>query len=133
MYKTFQDMPVWQSAMSLAEMIFNLSDRLPKKEDYSLTSQVRRSALSISGNIAEAYGRKHTLDKLKFYYVARGSLTETQSHLVYGYRVGYFKKEHVQEMEKMLNTLHNDINKIIKSLANSGTRGNLPQNRETST
>jgi len=81
MYKSFKEMPVWQSAMNIAEMVFSLSDTLPKKEDYGLTSQVRRSALSISANIAEAFGREHTLEKINFHYVARGSLTETQNHL----------------------------------------------------
>jgi len=74
-------MPVWQKAMSIAEAVFRITDDLPRKEDYGFTSQIRRSALSISANIAEAYGRKHTSDKVNFYYIARGSLTETQSHL----------------------------------------------------
>ena len=56
--------------MDIAEQVFNLTDKLPKKEDYGFTSQVRRSALSISANIAEAYGRNHTLDKINFYYFA---------------------------------------------------------------
>jgi len=67
-----------------------LTQHLPKKGDYGLTSQLRRSALSISGNIAEGFGRKHIKDKLQFYYASRGSLTETKSHLIYGRRVGYF-------------------------------------------
>jgi four helix bundle protein len=83
MFKTFADMPVWQHAMEIAEAVHSLTDNLPKKEDYGFTSQIRRSALSISAIIAEAYGRQHTLDKINFYYNSRGSLTETQSHLMY--------------------------------------------------
>jgi len=74
-------MPIWKEAMNIAEQIFTITDNLPKKEDYGFTSQIRRAALSISANIAEAFGRNHTLDKINFYYFARGSLTETQSHL----------------------------------------------------
>lgn len=56
-YNSFEEMPVWQKAMDLAEKIFKLTEKLPKKEDDGLTSQVRDSGLSVSGNIAEAFGR----------------------------------------------------------------------------
>jgi four helix bundle protein len=106
-------MPIWQKSMDIAEKIFRLSDGLPKKEDYGFTSQVRRSALSISANIAEAFGRYHRLDKINFYYMSRGSLTETQSHLEYGARVGYIAESYKEEIDPMLNSLYNDINKVI--------------------
>jgi four helix bundle protein len=89
-YNSFEDMPVWQNAMDLAVRIHNLTERLPRKEDYGLTSQIRSSGLSVSGNISEGFGRKHTNDKLKFYYNARGSLAETKNHLIYGSKVGVF-------------------------------------------
>ena len=72
MYQTFRDMPVWQLAMEIAEKVYALTDSLPRKEDYGFTSQVRRSALSISANIAEGFGRKHSLDKINFYLVFQG-------------------------------------------------------------
>jgi four helix bundle protein len=46
--------------MDLVVKIFNLTERLPRKEDFGLTSQIRSSGLSVSGNIAEGFGRKHT-------------------------------------------------------------------------
>lgn len=113
MYQSFKDMPIWQEALDIAEKIFKLTDVLPKKEDYGLTSQIRRAALSISANIAEAFGRDHTLDKINFYYFARGSVTETQSHLEYGKRVRYFDKNLVEELDSQLLKLYNDLNKII--------------------
>jgi len=48
--------------MIVAEKIHDMTDQLPKKEDYGFTSQIRRSALSISANVAEAYGREHSAD-----------------------------------------------------------------------
>ncbi len=107
---------MWQDAMSVAEDVFRITETLPKKEDYGLTSQLRRAALSISANIAEAYGRKHSLDKKNFYYFARGSSTETQNHLEYGMRVGYFDKEQIEIIDRRLNQIYNDINKIIITL-----------------
>ncbi len=119
MFKSFKDMPIWQMAMTIAEKIFGHTDNLPRKEDYGFTSQIRRSALSISANIAEAFGRYHTLNKINFYYNARGSLTETQSHLEYGKRVGYLKPETVKELDTKLTNLYNDINKVIVALRKS--------------
>ncbi len=113
MYKTFKEMPIWKEAIDVAEMVYKLSDELPRKEDYGFTSQIRRAALSISANISEAYGRNHTLDKINFYYMARGSLTETQSHLEYGRRVGYIKPNQTEELEKALNNIYLNINKIV--------------------
>ena len=116
MYKSFKDMPVWQDAMSIAEEIFELTETLPRKEDYGITSQLRRSAVSISANISEAFGRQYNKDKINFYSYARGSLTETQSHLEYAKRVGYIESNVHERMDEKLQTLHNDINKIMVTL-----------------
>jgi len=66
MYSDFTEMPVWKEALALAEDVFKLTAELPKKEDYGLTSQLRRAAVSISANIAEGYGRTGTADKNSF-------------------------------------------------------------------
>lgn len=116
MYKSFKDMPIWQEAMNIAIEIFKNTDTLPRKEDYGFTSQIRKSALSISANIAEAFGRNHILDKINFYYIARGSLTETQSHMDYGERVGYINKKSFKIINNNLTKLYNDINKVIVTL-----------------
>ncbi len=112
-------MPIWKNAMDISEKVFKLTEILPKKEDYGLTSQIRRSALSIPANVAEAYGRNHTLDKINFYYFARGSVTETQNHLEYGKRVGYFNKEIVEKLDRQLFKIYNDLNKIVVTLKNA--------------
>jgi four helix bundle protein len=115
-FASFRDMPVWQAAMEIAQQVFTLTDSLPRKEDYGFTSQIRRSALSISANIAEAFGRSHSLDKVNFYYIARGSVTETQSHIEYGRRVGYLDSETAEALAQRLASVYNDINKVIRTL-----------------
>lgn len=120
-YSSFRQMPVWQKAMEVAEALHSLTDALPKKEDYGFTSQTRRAALSISANIAEAYGRKHLLDKINFYYHARGSLTETQSHLEYGKRVGYLNSDDAERLDSELTKLYHQINKIVVELRGQAT------------
>ena len=100
MIKRFQDMPIWKESMAIAVKIFELSEAFPKKEDYSLTSQIRRSALSIPANIAEAFGRYHKKDKINFYYFARGSITETQSHLIYCGKVNYLNSDATKQINQ---------------------------------
>ena len=116
-FNSFEEMPVWQGALKLAEEIFSLTNGLPKKEDYGLTSQIRRSALSVSGNIAEGFGRKHTKDKLQFYYASRGSLTETKSHLIYGRRVGYFTESSCARLNGRVDDTWKSLNALIRALS----------------
>ena len=119
MYASFEDMPVWKKGMELAERVFAISERLPKKEDYGLTSQIRRSALSVPANLAEGFGRKHSKDKLNFYYASRGSLAETKSHLVYGLRVGYFKQSEFSSLEHLIEIIWKELNRLIASFSRS--------------
>lgn len=116
MFTSFKEMPIWREAMAIAEEVFKLTEAFPRKEDFGLTSQLRRSILSISANIAEAYGRNHSREKVNFYYYARGSVTESQSHLEYAKRVGYIGQEIAEALDVRLNQLYNDINKVILSL-----------------
>jgi len=115
-YKTFEDMTVWKKSMELADRIFYLTEKLPKKEDYGLTSQIRRSSLSVSGNIAEGFGRQHTKDKLNFYYDARGSLSETKNHMIYGQRVKYFTAADFDEVKILIEEIWKELNSVISSL-----------------
>jgi four helix bundle protein len=115
-YQSFEDMPVWQKAMELAQEVFSLTESLPRKEDYGLTSQVRRSALSVPGNLAEGYGRQHTKDKLNFYYASRGSLAETKNHLIYGQNVAYFKQSECVPAMELIEEVWKELNSLIRSL-----------------
>jgi four helix bundle protein len=89
---------------------------LPRSEDYGLTSQIRRSSNSVCGNVAEGFGRKTKKDKSNFYIIARSSAFETQSHLLYGHKIGYFQIETIQKINIDYNALIYELNKIIKSL-----------------
>ena len=112
-------MPVWQKAHDLSAKVFKLTINLPRSEDYGLTSQIRRSSNSISGNIAEGFGRTSSKDKSHFYIISRGSTTETQSHLLYGVKVGYFDIKEVELLIIEYDNLMYELNKILKTLSHS--------------
>jgi four helix bundle protein len=78
----FEDLECYKLALELMVKIHVLSKTLPPDEKYDLYVQIRRSAKGITANIAEAYGRYHYLDSLRFYSVARGELNETLAHLI---------------------------------------------------
>ena len=109
-------MPVWQKAHKLAAEVFNLTINLPRSEDYGLTSQSRKSSNGAAACISEGFGRSTKKDKSNFYIIARGSSFETQNHLLYGKKVGYFESQITQRLFDEYNELIFELNKLIKSL-----------------
>ena len=92
----FEDLKCYQLALKLLEAGYRLAAGLPDHEKYNLASQIRRAALSTLLNIAEGYGRYHYLDKLRFFYIARGSLSETRSAFLAAQTVGYIDATQLQ-------------------------------------
>jgi S23 ribosomal protein. len=115
-YHDFTEMPLWQKDMEIAVCIQKLTKDFPRNEDYGVTSQIRRASLSISGNIAEGFGRNHTRDKLNFYYFSRGSIMETRSHLIYCQHVNYISQEKFLSTNEDLLVITIELNKLIKAL-----------------
>ena len=109
-YISFTEMPVWQKAHKLAIEVFNLTINLPRSEDYGLTSQIRKSSNGVAACIAEGFGRSTKKDKSNFYIIARGSSYETQNHLLYGNKVGYFETQIIQRLFDDYNDLIFDLN-----------------------
>ena len=110
--KTYRDLIVWQKAMVLVTEIYKVSKSFPRREDYGLTSQLRRCAVSIPSNIAEGYGRNSRNEYIRFLQIASGSLYELQTQLEIAANLGYLKKdefellyESTREVERMLSVL----------------------------
>ena len=84
---SYRDLKVWQRAMDLTVLVYDLSRGFPKEEQFGLTSQIRRASVSIAANIAEGYGRSTTGSYLSFLRIAQGSLKEVETHLILAGRV----------------------------------------------
>lgn len=115
---SFEDLIIWQNAHKLVLEIYKLSSKFPQKETFSLTDQLRRSALSVSANIAEAHGRFHYLDKIKFLFNARGSIEETRNHLIVCRDLGYIKVEEFDILNTEYKGLVMGLNKFISAIRN---------------
>lgn len=74
--KTFEDLIVWQKAHEFVLSVYEYTSRFPKEELYGLTSQFRRAAVSIPANIAEGFRKNGIRDKVRFYNIAEGSISE---------------------------------------------------------
>lgn len=114
--ESFTDLISWREAHKLAVLIYKITDAFPQKEIYSLVDQMRRSAISISSNIAEGFSRQGKKEKLQFYYTAKGSLTELQTQLLLARDVGYIKKEIFDSVAKQTIQVSKLLNGLIKSI-----------------
>ena len=91
--RTHRDLDVWKLSLDWVEAVYRCSSSWPSDERFGLTSQVRRSAVSVAANIAEGAGRKGTGEFIQFIGVARGSLAETETHLLIAGRLGYLEPD----------------------------------------
>ena len=112
----FTEMPVWQQANFVVEKVYAICINLPKSEEYALSSQLKRAALSITANIAEGFGRNHSKDKANFYFYARGSAFELRSHLIVGRNLNFFAPGDITQIESACKDIVESLNKIIKGL-----------------
>lgn len=87
--RTFEDSIVWQKAHAWVLAVYHFTDSFPAKEVYSLTSQFRRSAVSIPANIAEGFKKTGVADKKRFMNIAQGSLEESRYYLILSRDLGY--------------------------------------------
>lgn len=93
--KTHKDLEIWQRGMSLVEKIYRMTKAFPQQEIYGLTSQIRRSGISIPSNIAEGAARRSNKEFIQFLYIALGSLSELETLFLISERLGYLKDESV--------------------------------------
>jgi four helix bundle protein len=80
--KSFRDLIVWQKAHRLVLDVYKRSKLFPKEEMYGLTSQIRRSSVSVAANIAEGFRKRGPADKVRFLNISQGSLSETEYYLM---------------------------------------------------
>jgi four helix bundle protein len=113
--KNFTDLYGWRVGHELVIMVYKITKNFPKEEIFGLTSQMRRSSISITSNIAEGFSRKTAKDKSHFYYMAKGSNTELQDQLYVARDIGYIDNNVFQEyLAKSIESL-----KLINSLITS--------------
>jgi four helix bundle protein len=85
----YQELLVWQRAIQMVVNVYKLTRQFPREEQFGLTSQLRRAAISVASNIAEGHGRASTGEYRQFLGMARGSNFEVQTQLVIARELGF--------------------------------------------
>ena len=111
----FEDLDVYQIARQYVKNIYELSDMFPAKEDFALTSQIRRAAVSITSNIAEGTSRFSSKDKSHFIEIAYGSLMETYSQVQVAVDLKYINNEDIEALQPLVLELRNRLSALRKS------------------
>jgi four helix bundle protein len=103
---THKDLDVWKKVLDLAAQVYSLTARFPKEELCGLTSQMRRSAVSIPSNIAEGAARHSRKEFIQFLHIASGSVAELETQLLLAIQMGFISGDHVishiEEVRKLL-------------------------------
>lgn len=110
---SFTDLRAWQYGHQLVISIYAITKKFPREETYSLIDQIRRSASSVTSNIAEGFGRQGVKEKIQFFFLAQGSLTELKNQILIANDVGYLKKEDFDLLVEQANTTHQILQGLI--------------------
>ena len=112
---TFQDLVVWQKAHQFVLAVYRLTAHFPKEENYGLSSQMRRAAVSIAANIAEGFRKRTNADKSRFLNIAQGSIEESRYYLILTEDLGYARIEPSMNLLEEVSRLMNSYSKSIRS------------------
>ena len=132
-YSRFEDLPVWQAAISLGVEIFKLTQHPSFKYKGDLVNQLRRAALSVSNNIAEGFERGTTPELISFLYIARGSCGEVRSMLRFATALGAMPAcaAELETLTETASSVSRQIRGWADSLQNSDIKGQRYLNENT--
>lgn len=117
--KNYKELELWQVSMNFVVEVYTVTNKFPKTELYGLTSQIRRSVVSIPSNIAEGSSRKGTKEFMQFLWIANGSLSEFETQIEIAFRLKYLDNimeiiDKVKHIRKMLLGLIHALERKIK-------------------
>ena len=115
--KTYKDLLIWQKGILLVKVVYNSIESFPKDEIFGLTSQIKRSAVSIPSNIAEGWGRSSTLSYVHFLKIARGSLFELETQFIIAKELNFISELKFDEITQIITEESKMLNAFIKSLS----------------
>lgn len=114
---SYQELRVWQSAMTLVEKIYAISSDFPKHELFGLASQMQRCAVSVPSNVAEGHAKDSTKEYLKHVSIAMGSLAELETQLLLAGRLKYVSSKNLEELASDLDGIGKMLRGFRKRLS----------------
>ena len=117
--EAFRNLEIWQLSISLVKKIYLITRDFPNCEIYTLTSQMRRSAISVPSNIAEGSRRGSPLDFVRFLNIALGSLAELESQVIIARELDYIREDCLNDLTEHIDHISRKISNLSKKLAAS--------------
>jgi len=114
--QSYQDLDVWQRAMTLAEKAYSITKPYPKEEMFGMTSQIRRAATSVPANIAEGWARHNNNEFAYFLRIAHGSLRELETHLLLSARINLCSSEAILPMTEDIVIISQQLLSLMRHL-----------------
>lgn len=119
MERPHKKLDVWKLAIELVLDVYGVIKTFPMEEKYNLTDQLRRAVVSIPSNIAEGAARNTKKEFANFLYIAQGSLSELDTQLEIGFKLGYIKSNDFENLELKMDRIGKMISGLIKALKKS--------------
>ncbi|MEP1487347.1 MAG: four helix bundle protein [Algibacter sp.] len=116
--KSYRDLIVWQKSMDVVTLVYKLTKQFPADEKFGLTSQIKKSSVSVPSNIAEGYGRNYTKDYARFLQIARGSLYEMQTQFQIVVNLKFINEIELHDNKKISIEVEKMLNSLISKLTN---------------
>ncbi|MDD2345903.1 MAG: four helix bundle protein [Dysgonamonadaceae bacterium] len=120
--KTHKDLDAWKNSIGLVTDVYKTTQGFPKIEQFGLTNQIRRSAVSVPSNIAEGAGRKYKKEFIQFLFISLGSLAELETQLIISNNIDYISEEELETYNQKIKTISNQIHGLVKYLSNQVTK-----------
>ena len=132
-YSRFEELPIWQEAIKLAEGVYDMTESKGWPGSFSLRDQLERAALSVSNNVAEGFERGTTNELLAFLYIARGSAGEVRSMLCFLERRNGFAnlKSQISDLKSSAESCSRQLWAWADHLQNSEIKGQRHLNKKT--
>lgn len=116
--KSFTDLNTWKEGHKLVLKIYDITSKFPREEQFGLTSQLRRAAVSVTSNISEGFSRKSNKEKKQFYYISLGSVTEIQNQIYIAKDIKFIILKDFNEIAKQSVIVAKMLNGLIRSIKN---------------
>lgn len=113
---SYRDLKVWQLGVDIALEVYRITGNFPKSEQYGLTSQLRRAAVSIASNIAEGHARKTQKELHRFLNIAKGSLAELETQLIIARELGFADDKSTETLFAMADNESKMLSGLMRSI-----------------
>jgi four helix bundle protein len=114
--KSFKELRIWQEGIEIVKDIYKITEKFPDKEQYGLTSQMRRAAVSMPSNSAEGFKRFHNKEYKQFLYVTLGSAAELETQLIIAKELSYIDEKERDDICEKITYLSKMITALMKKL-----------------